>query len=143
MELEGELRLASDRVLRTLEQLEALEIEKREQTPGSPRFKKLASEIERLAAVVFAQTHAQQTLGEQAEAHAKRTGDVLPPIEEARTSRDLQVILTDWRDAERRLDLADPDSAEHATAAADIARLRDEYHDAYMATTSRRSPTDT
>ena len=143
MELEGELRLASDRMLRTPEQLQALGTEKRELTPGSPRFKKLATEIERLAAVVFAQTHAQESLGEQAAAHAKRTDEVPTPIEAAPTRRDLQVILTDWRDAERRLALADPDSAEHATAAADAARLRAEYHDAYTATTSRRSPTDT
>jgi len=137
MELEAELRLASDRMLHTLEQLHALETEKRELTPGSPRFKKLATEIERLAAVVFAQTHTQESLGEQAAAHAKRTGEVLAPIEDAQTRRDLQVIITDWRDAERRLALADPDSAEHATAAADAARLRAEYHDAYTATTSR------
>ena len=143
MELEGELRLASDRRLRTLEQLQALETEKRELTPGNPRFKKLATEIERLAAVVFAQTHAQESLAQQADAHARRTGTALPPIKEARSARELQVILADWRDAERRLALADPDSAEHATAAADVGRLRAEYHEAYTATTSRRSPADT
>ena len=141
MELEGELRLASDRMLRTLEQLQALETEKRELTPGSPRFKKLATEIERLAAVVFTQTHAQESLGQQAAAHAQRTGEGLAPIAAAPAPRDLQVILADWRDAERRLGVADPDSAEHATADADIARLRNEYHDAYTSTTSRRSPT--
>ena len=45
--------------------------------------------------------------------------------------RPLQVILNEWRDAERRLMLAAPDSAEHAAAAGDVGRLREEYHDAY------------
>jgi hypothetical protein len=47
--------------------------------------------------------------------------------------RPLQTILTEWRDAERRLQLAAPDSAEHSAAAGDVGRLREEYHAAYKA----------
>lgn len=137
MELETELRSTSDRMLRTLEQLETLENEKRTLTPGSPRFRKLASEIERLAAHVFAQTHVQQQLGEQAHDVTEQGGDKLPSIDETVKMRDVQLILTDWREAERRLAAAEPDSAEHAQAAADIGRLRDEYHRAYSASTRR------
>ena len=131
MELETDLRTTSDRMLRTLEQLESLENEKRALKPGSPRFLRLATEIERLAAAVFAQTHAQQQLGERAQVVNERTGADIAPIDEVRTVRDLQHILADWRDAERRLSAAAPDSAEHAQAVADTGRLRDEYHRAY------------
>jgi hypothetical protein len=141
MELQTDLRLASDRLLKTLEQLEALENEKRALAPGSQRFQKLAREIERLAAVVFAQTHAQQRLGERAQVATERSGVDIVPIEETEQMRDLQLILGDWRDAERRLAATDPDSAEHATAAADVGRLRDEYHRAYSTSSVRRADT--
>jgi len=131
VEIEAELRVASDRLLRTLEQIQALENEKRTLQPGSDRFQRLAHEIERLAADAFAQTHAQQQLGEQAAAVEERTGTEQPPINESTKLRPLQQILNEWRDAERRLQLAAPDSAEHARAAADVGRLRSEYHVAY------------
>src|SRR5688572_6621114 len=111
MELETDLRLASDRMLTTLDQLETLENEKRTLEPGSERFNRLAREIERLAAAVFAQTHAQQQLGEQARVVAERTGATMTPIEATPNLRELHVILADWRDAERRLLNAAPDSA--------------------------------
>jgi hypothetical protein len=133
MEIESDLRLTSDRMLRTLEQLEALENEKRGLQPGTDRFQRLAVEVERLASTVYAQTHAQQLLGVRAQETVERTGVEIAPIDDAQPNRDLQLILADWRDAERRLSLAEPDSAEHALAASDIGRLRDEYHRAYMA----------
>ena len=131
MEIEANLRNASDRMLRTLDQLAALENEKRTLKPDSERFQRLALEIERLAADVFAQTHAQRDIGERAKVVMDRIGADIPAIEGATATRDLQVILTEWRDAERRLAAADPDSAEHAAAAADVGRLRNEYHRAY------------
>ena len=140
MELETDLRVASDRVLKTIEQLEALENEKRTVTPGSPRFKTLATEVERLAATVFAQTHAQSQLGDRAQAATERTGVTLPAIEDSEQARDVQQILSEWRDAERRLIAAEPDSAEHAQATADVGRLRDEYHRSY--TQGQTGPTD-
>ena len=132
MELESDLRVTSDRMLRTLEALASLENEKREMKPGTPEFVKLAKEIERLAAEVFAQTHNQKILGEKA-ASAENRGADFAPIDEITSMRDLQVILNEWRDAERRLQLASPGTAEHATAAGDIGRLREEYHNAFMA----------
>jgi hypothetical protein len=117
-------------MLRTLEQLERLETEKRAEKPGSPRFLRLANEIERLAAVVFTQTAAQQTLAEKTHAKARAGADV-PPIEEMASSREVSLILSEWRDAERRLASTGIDTAEHAKAAGDVRRLRDEYHRAY------------
>ena len=132
MNIESELRVTSDRLLRTLDELQALENEKRTVKPDSPRFQKLAHEVERLAAEAFAQTHAQQALGEKAEAEQAKGLD-LPPIAESTQMRPLQVILNEWRDAERRLQLADVDTAEHSAAAGDVGRLRAEYHSAYKA----------
>lgn len=131
MELEANLRNASDRMLRTLDQLAALENEKRTLKPDSERFQRLAREVERLAADVFAQTHAQRDIGERAKVVMDRIGAEVPPIEGATATRDLQLILNEWRDAERRLAAASPDSAEHAAAAAEVGHLRSEYHRAY------------
>jgi hypothetical protein len=130
MDLENQLRSASDETLRTLEELQRLETEKRGLEPGTPRFVKLADEIERLAVYVFSQTSAQQTLAHRTHA-AKDAGVDLPPIEEISATRDVSEILAEWRDAERRLAATSADSAEHALAAGDVRRLRDEYHRAH------------
>lgn len=141
MELETDLRVASDRILKSLEQLDALENEKRTLSPDSARFQALAKQIERLAADIFAQSHAQQRLGERAQVEASRTGESPPTIAQTHRARDISEILAEWRDAERRLQAAAADSAERALAAADVDRLRDEYHDAYTAG-QNGAPTD-
>lgn len=133
MEVEQDLRSASDTLLRTLDQLEVLESEKRTLKPDNPRFHRLASEIERLAATVFAQTYAQKQLGQMGREMAARTGVDLPSIDETDPGRDLHVILTEWRTAERLVATVQPDTAEHAKATADIRRLREEYHRTYSA----------
>lgn len=135
MNLEQGLRAASDEMLRTLDQLQVLEREKRTEAPGSARFARLASEIEKLAAMVFAQTSTQQTLAEQTQA-ATKAGAEIAPIDEVVTLRDVSDILADWRAAERELAAASVDSAGHAKAAADVRRLRDEYHQAYRSQSS-------
>ena len=133
MEIEAELRVASDRILSTLEQLDTLESEKRTLKPESEHFQTLAKEIERLAAVIYAQSHTQQKLGERAQAAAARTGADIAPIDDASVVRELPVILAEWREAERRLAQAAPDSADRALASADVGRLREEYQRAYRA----------
>ena len=132
MDLEQDLRSVSDEMLRTLEQLQRLENEKRAASPGTPRFVNLAREIEKLAALVFSQTTTQQTLAEQSHA-AANAGVDLAPIKEVETARDVSLILAEWRDAERRLAATGIDTAEHAKAAGDVRRLREEYHQAYKA----------
>jgi len=140
MDLEQELRTVSDDMLHTLDQLQLLEHEKRAESPGSVRFVRLATEIEKLAARVFAQTSRQQTQAEQSRAATKAGAD-LAPIDEVVTTRDVSAILTEWRAAERELAATSVDSAEHAKVAADIRRLREEYHQAYksQATAAKES----
>jgi hypothetical protein len=141
MDLEQNLRSTSDEMLRTLEQLQRLESEKRAEEPGTQRFVRLANEIERLAAIVFSQTTVQQSLAQQTHA-AKRAGEEMPPaIDEISATRDVSVILGEWRDAERMLAATGIDTAEHAKAAADVRRLRDEYHRAHQAQTEGVSAT--
>lgn len=131
MELEQDLRTASDGVLRALERLEALETEKRTLKPGTERFQHLAAEIERLAATVFAQTHAQKKLAEKSKVASDRAEADPSPIDEVTPARDLPTVLAEWRAAERRLAATEPDTAEHALAATDVERLRDEYRRTY------------
>lgn len=132
-EMEHALRSTSDQILATLEQLEKLEAEKRELEPGSDRFRALAVEIERLAAVIFAQSHVEQQLAERSREVTLATGTVLTPIEDMVPTREIPTILGEWRAAERALASSDPDTAEHALAAADVRRLRDEYQRAHEA----------
>ena len=132
MGLEHELRSVSDEMLSTRDQLARLEGEKRAAKPGTPRFVSLASEIEKLAALVFAQTNAQHSLAEQTR-DAARVGVELPSIESLTPSREVSVVLAEWREAERVLASSPVETAEHAKAAADVRRLRDEYHRTYKA----------
>lgn len=141
MNLEQSLRAVSDDLLHTLDQLQLLEHQKRTESPGSQRFVRLAGEIEKLAAMVFAQTSTQQTLAEQTRA-AVDAGVNVSPIDEIVAKRDVSLILTEWRAAEREVAATSMDSADHAKAAADIRRLRDEYHRAYKAQSTGDRPTE-
>jgi hypothetical protein len=139
LDLEQDLRTVSDDMMSTLDQLQKLEGEKRAEIPGSPRFVRLAREIERLAAVVFTQTSAQQSLAERTSA-AVEAGAEMTPIEDVAPMRDVSMILSEWRDAERRLSATAVDTAEHAKAAGDVRRLREEYHRAHQAQNADHSP---
>jgi hypothetical protein len=129
--LEQDLRATSDLMLNTLSELERLENEKRNERPGSDRFRSLAAEIERLASVVFAQTHNQRRLADLTQHVVQRTGESIATIEEMLPARDVRVILNEWRAAERRAAESPPETAEHSEAVADSRRLRDEYQRAH------------
>jgi len=135
MNLEQGLRTVSDELLHTLDQLQLLEHQKRSEAPGSVRFVRLAKEVEKLAAMVFAQTSTQQTLAEQTRA-AIQVGVEIPPIDEIAATRDVSLILAEWRAAERELGGTSADSAEHAKALADVRRLREEYQQAHKSQSS-------
>lgn len=139
MEVEQDLRATSDRVMRTLERLQELETEKRGIDPGTPRFRKIAREVERLAASMFAHAHVQQQLAEATVTLREEAGVILPPIDEVAPSREIQVILAEWRDAERRTIEATAGSAEHSQAEADADRLRAEYRRTYQSVSSPRA----
>ena len=137
MELEQELRATSDELLRRLERLRELEIEKRQLTPGSARFRKIARDIERLAAGVLTKSVEQEHLADASAEVRQSVGVAPPPIEEVEPRRELSLILGEWREAERRLSAATAGAPEHLEAQAAVQRLRDEYRDAYLSAARR------
>ena len=122
---ESELRVTSDAFLARLDRLHELEAEKRLLTPGSDRMVALAAEVEELVRDVLDVASSQLDLAHKAEGvPALRPIEAIPP-------RDAPEILADWRAAERRLNSAQPGSADEDTARADIERLRAEYSRAF------------
>ncbi len=125
------LRVASDSLLSDLELLQTLEEEKRTYPPESPRFGELARQIEELATRVLAVSSEQRATGEElAETHVR--GAAIPLADAP--SRPINVILAEWRDAERRLEEMEPESLQAAVVRAEIARLRAEYQRAHRTT---------
>jgi len=125
------LRRTSDSLLRDLETLAELEAEKRTIEPGDPRLVDLATQIEEIAKRVMASSTSQraqtEVIQELTEAGSPAAPDT--PIED--TPRSMEAILAAWRDAERRLDTAEPGSAEQLEAQLLVNRLRTEYKRAH------------
>jgi hypothetical protein len=128
MSLERELRDTSDSLLRALDRMNDMESEKRSIPTGSPRFLELASRVEDLAVEVLRRTERQMSLAEDTHERRLAGGGVGRPVEAIPAApRDLALILSEWRDAERELADANPASAEASIAAANVRRLREEY----------------
>jgi hypothetical protein len=128
MSLERELRDTSDSLLRALDRMNDLESEKRMIPTGSPRFLELATRVEGLAVEVLRRTERQMSLAEDTQERRIAGGGVGRPVESISAApRDLALILSEWRDAERQLADAKPDTPEASVAAANVRRLREEY----------------
>lgn len=140
MELEQDLRSTSDEMLRRLDRLRELELEKRTLDPGSDRFLRIARDIERLAAMVLNKTHEQEQLAEVTVALPDAGVAPPPPIENVTPLRDIQLILNEWRDAERRLAAASVGTPDHLEAQVAVQRLRSEYRQTYRAIVADQSP---
>jgi hypothetical protein len=129
MDLASELRSASDMLLDRLDLLRELEAKKRRMSPGTPGFAKLAAEIQGLAAQLLDASERQSEIADATvQVVAGGAGQVaLTPIEEIPPLRDVQTVLAEWREAERRLGPAVAGSTEAEAAQADVTRLRAEY----------------
>jgi hypothetical protein len=129
MDIKPTLRVNSDALLATIDRLRDLEVEKRGVAPGSGRFLELADEIRRLASGVLDTSDLQRELAEasNAVAEAGRPDLVQTPIDAIRPVREVQVVLAQWRDAERRLSAAREGSEEATSIELEVSRLRDEY----------------
>ena len=128
---EAELRVASDNFLTRVERLHALEEQKRELPPVETA--ELAREVELLTREILEWATRQTDLAESVAADANadtRPISTTPP-------RALNVVLAEWRAAERRLETEKPATAGWESARADIDRLRDEYARAYHAQVKR------
>lgn len=120
-----ELRLTSDNFLARVERLQALEEQKRELPP--PETAEMAREVEALTREILEWAERQSALAGQA---SEREGENGPPIAVV-PPRELHIVLSEWRAAERRLESEQPGTASFESARADVDRLRDEYARAY------------
>ena len=127
LEIEKDLRFTSDEMLRALERLRELEARKRKLKPGTEPFVKLAEEVEQLAATVFERTREQTALGEKSLELTDAAATDFRPIDAVPPTRELHIILAEWRDAERRLAEAISGTSQASDAEADVERLRQEY----------------
>ena len=127
------LREASDALLRDLEALAVLEDEKRAVQPGDPRLVDLATQIEVVAGRVLLTSGRERALTEQIQ-QAAETGDApIPDTAIDDTPRAISAILSDWRDAERRLEASAEGTAEAREAEVLVGQLREEYREAHEA----------
>lgn len=130
-DLDNKLRTASDRLMATLDELVELETAKRSMQPGSDEFVDLAKRIEGLAQAALIHTQRQGELAEAARDAEGTPAEVANTIEET-PPRAMEVILGEWRAAERQLQGTEASSPEATLAEADIRRLRDEYRRAQL-----------
>ncbi len=130
------LRGASDTLLAALDELHRLEVLKRHEQPGTDQFVELARQIRDLATEVLIASSSQEHLAEAAAAVADvapATAGSMPTIVETKPSREVHLVLAEWRDAERRLGAAEPGTEEAIRAEDDVRRLRLEYRAAHEA----------
>lgn len=131
------LRATSDALLRDLELLASVEQKKRDMSPDDPQLVEVAAEVETLALRVLGRTVRQRELTEETR-DLVRSGSPDAPADTIASTREIHVILAEWRDAERRAAEAAPGSAPAAAAEVEIHQLREEYRRAHENAVRRR-----
>jgi hypothetical protein len=127
------LREASDELLRDLEALSVLEEDKRQVAAGDPRLIDLAAQIESIAARVLITSGRQRELTQEIQEAAEIGASSAPGTTIDETPRAISAILSDWRDAERRLEAAEVGTAAAREAEVIVDRLKEEYRRAHEA----------
>ncbi len=127
------LRETSDELLRDLEALSILEEEKRQIPPGDPRIVDLATQIESIAERVLKASGRQRELTEKIQDAAETGVGTVPDESIDDTPRSISAILGEWREAERRLEAAEPGTAEAREAEILVDHLREDYRRAHEA----------
>ncbi len=135
-DLAEDLRTTSDALLRDLEVLNAIEEEKRDLQPGDARTVELATRIQEIASRLLATSARQTHLTEVGRSQVEAGTAAAPAATINETPRPIAAILADWRAAERRVQAAEPGSAEAAEASALSDHLREEYRRAHDARVS-------
>jgi len=142
------LRATSDALLADISRLADLERAKRHLVPGDARLVEVSTEIELIADRVLQRTAEERSLTEDAHAMVEMGVERAPEqsIEETDPSRppqaspaappvvnrrSIQVILDEWREAERRAGESLPGSPAGELARAEAEHLKNEYHRAY------------
>jgi hypothetical protein len=125
--------------MRDLDVLMALEEEKRSLDPGDPKLVELAERVDDIARRILGGATRQHSLTEVVHRQVVSGATAAPTESIAATPRSIPSILAEWRDAERRLAVAEPGSDDESEAQALDQALRDEYRAAQDATRGRRS----
>jgi hypothetical protein len=124
-----ELRRRSDQIMETIAKLANLEVDKREAQPGSAGFVETAISVRKLAQTLLDLAGDEQQLAERLHGLRLRADGAVSgrPIAQVSGARPIQVVLAEWREAERRLSEAEAASEAKRAAEADAVRLREEY----------------
>jgi hypothetical protein len=115
----GEFRATTDQLLDIIDELRRLEKSKQSTALGSPEFVELAVKAADQAKLTFRWCQMQLEMAHEAAARLQ-SGQETPNV------------LANWREAQFRLEIARPGSAEAMSAADDIERLREEYQVAHQ-----------
>ena len=119
------LRGASDGLLIAIREVDARERMKRGVPPADPGFAPLAREVRVAAEEVLRLAREEETRAVQASGSGTTAG--LPTINETPPRPALEEILAEWRAVERRLEAAEPASAEADALMIEFEGLRDRY----------------
>jgi hypothetical protein len=129
----GEFRATTDQMLEILDELRALEVEKRAAAVGSRDFVDLARRAADQGRLAFRWTQLQLQMATEAAA-LLAAGKQAPDVHLVDVvPRPIDRILALWREAQIRLEIAQPGSPAAQSAADDIERLREEYQAATLA----------
>jgi hypothetical protein len=138
----GEFRATTDQLLGMLDDLRAFEMEKRSLAMGTPEFVASAVQAADQARLVFRWCQMQLEMAHESASRVER-GELPSDVHlVAVTPRPIDKILAQWREAQLRLEIARPGSAEAAKATDDIERLREAYqvaHEQHLSA-GRRNP---
>jgi hypothetical protein len=128
---------STDQMLEMLEHLREIEQRKQDATLGSEQLAALAKEAQQVSRLVFRWSGLQEDAA-LASVRAVRNGATPVRISDARP-QPVHRILADWREAQLRLEIAQPGSPEAESAANDIERLREAFHVAHEANRARHA----
>jgi hypothetical protein len=135
----GEFRAFTDQMLEFIDQLRAAEERKRSVEIGSPDFIRAAEEASELSRLTFRWAQMQLEMAHSLQEHGDNGVSAQVALINVEP-RPLDRILSAWREAQLRLEVAKPGSPEADVAVRDIERLREEYqagHDALKADAER------
>lgn len=126
---EEELRRRSDQIIESMAQLANLEVDKREAQPGTAAFVRTAKSVREQARVLLELAGDEERLAERLQTLRDQAAGAVPErsIAQVPGVRPIQVVLAEWREAERRMLHAETGSEAERAAKADAVRLREEY----------------
>jgi hypothetical protein len=125
------LRGASDGLLIAIREVNARERLKRGVRPADPGFAPLARDVRIAAEEVLRLAREEESRADETSKSEAAAG--LPTIDATMPHPDLAGILAEWRTVERRLEAADPASAEAEGLMREFEALRDRYAAALVA----------